>query len=283
MSSTPTQADGNSVLWPMLNSPWFGLLITVVIGVAGLYAGWIFYRRQKTVPSVVTSAKSIVLVAPAHATIESQLEISFNGLAVPQVTSSVIAIWNNGTTIFRRNDIADKDPLKLRLTNGSFLQVTIDGTSRTVIGAQIKFTNNKEFLVSFDFLEPKDAIIIRALHTGTHGDLRITGTLIGLPEGLKFFNPAGKKLLSSDKIDKAFIAAMVTTLVAGSTAMWLKSGWRSGLIIPAGVVGFILGAVLLIWIVEMVGARWKKNVPNVVLDNADLRRSLELQKLFGRI
>jgi hypothetical protein len=118
-----------------------------------------------------------------------KLQILYDGAPVPQVTSTTIAVWNDGTATFRGEDIGKADPVRFILRSGKILQAETESVSRDVIGARISVAADDQATLSFDFFEPNDALVVRILHSSAPGDLSSAGTIVGLPQGIKPYQP----------------------------------------------------------------------------------------------
>ncbi len=269
--------------WTVVNAGWFSLTVGTAIGLAGLYAAWFTYVRTKTHPVIQVTADGFVVVAPVETPLAGQLEIRYNEVTVPRVTSSVVGIWNGGTTIFRSSDFVEKDPLRITVRGANILQASLEIVSRNVIGANIVTHDDHSVIVSFDFFEPNDAIAVRILHTGGVHDIAVQGTIIGLPKGLTLFSPARPKGFLQKHDDNIVLTIGGFMLLMFTILLWIKGGWQKGVVIPLGILGLILMSIAVITFENFVSNRWKRKVPKAILSNSQLRRRLELEKIVSGV
>ena len=169
----------------IMSKPWLGS----ILGVLGLLAAVIFYLRSRKVSRIAYQYDATSLVGTSNAAFPDELEIYFAGKPVPRVTVERIVLWNAGNTTLTRSQIVESDPLRLELQNdnASILKVDVLKRSREVNACSVNLRKNNQRIadISFDFLDPGDGIAIEMVHSGSHKDLAILGTLRGMPGGIK--------------------------------------------------------------------------------------------------
>ena len=270
------------VWWSVLNAGWFGVLTGIIIGAIGLYFAWVFYKRAKPRSSLQIASDHTLLVGPVQETVAERLRISFDGKVVPQVTSAIIGLWNAGTTIFRAQDFIQKDPLKLQVKDGNILQVTLESVSRESINPALTIISDQDVIVSFDFFEPQDALTVRILHSGLPNSVSFSGTLIGLPQGLKRFQPVARRVKFSRYVDWLFFTILGSLVFAFIIYLWVSHGWRQALLVPLFFATTTGSVTLLVWLTNKFSRRWSRQVPKAILSNSKLRQRLELEVLFSK-
>jgi len=163
-----------------LSTPWLG----TVVGFAGVALAILFYFRSKGKSRLSYQIEDFSVVGDARAKFPNELEIRFEGSAVPRVTSAVIIIWNSGDTTVNQNQIIDSDRLRLEINDGSILRSKVLNKTREVIAADSVNNSKNTVLINFEFLDPNDGFIVEVIHSGTTGDLNLHGTLKGLLNGI---------------------------------------------------------------------------------------------------
>ena len=268
--------------WTLVNAAWFSLLMAIVLSAVSLYAAWIFYKRGKPRPSVMVTGDSSLLVGQAGPETQDRLKILYEGIEVPRVTSTTIGLWNAGNTTFRSHDIVGKDPLRIEVTDGTVLRVEVERVSRPVIAVAAQEAKSSEVNIIFDFFEPQDAFSILLLHSGSVQGVHVTGTLIGLPSGVQQFRPKSPFSAFGKWIDRLGLAAVGVAILAFEIWQISYGSWKGAILPPVFLVGFFLFVMALVWCFERVNNYWTKSVPSSVLENARLKRRLDLDNLLGR-
>lgn len=164
-------------------------LISFLVGVAGLFLAYIFYRFGRKEKQLVYAYKNISIVGQPQIPHEDEITILFKGNEVKKITSTIISIWNAGKDPIKKTDIPGKNPLLISFNSNSNLQIlraSIKAITRNAIEFDIRITDNKkEVIFSFDFLDYKDGATVEILHTGDEGmKPYFKGTILGMPKGI---------------------------------------------------------------------------------------------------
>lgn len=274
----PRLPTGSSLSF--LDDGWFGLLLTVISIVIGIYFGWLFYVKALRRPSVLVTLDSTFVVQPIQSHLTKTLQIHFNGQAVEQVTSSTVAIWNNGTEVFKESDIAPKEPLIFTVNGGIFLQTSIIDISRPVIHGRLENLSGSKVELRFDFFEPSDAIVINFLHSALPSSLDYSGTLIGLPRGIRVYNPKNPFMISQKASDLLILVIPSVIIASLIYLSWKKAAWHGLAVSSLALGSMILFVSCIGWLTKFWQNRWKSNLPKQVLKNANLMKRLESTKAF---
>ncbi|MEW6409860.1 MAG: hypothetical protein AB1488_07085 [Nitrospirota bacterium] len=86
-------------------------LISIIIGVIGLFLAYIFYKFGKKEKRLAYAYRSISIVGQPQTPHKDKIKILFKEQEVKKITSTIISIWNEGKDTIRKFDIAEKDPL----------------------------------------------------------------------------------------------------------------------------------------------------------------------------
>ncbi len=196
----------------ILNQGWVG----VTIGILGIIFSYITYRTSKIGPRLVYQFKSLEIIGGLKS-FPNELEIVYKGKSVPRVTKTNIIIWNSGTKTIEGSNIITEDPLKFVFNNDAkILRIIVVKKKRNIINLDIT-QNDKEPNIayfSFNFLDPKDGVVIEILHTDIDHYPKIKGTIMGIPKGFKKYGT--NKLYISNKL-KVFIIILTILGIISST------------------------------------------------------------------
>lgn len=92
------------------------------------------------------------------------LEINYNGQPISNLTSTRIAIWNNGREVVRRDDVARKDPITIHFREMIIGEPTISFALSDSSEIELAYHQNKITLY-FDHLEFGEGAVIQVFHT----------------------------------------------------------------------------------------------------------------------
>jgi hypothetical protein len=190
----------------LLGLGWLGTLL----GIGGLVFAFFTYlwTRRRTKLAYVYLGEH--LLGSASDSLPPAIVVQYDGISIPRLTKTHVIIWNNGENTISGTDIVPKDPLRLQVgEDGKILSVSVIKTSRDVIDVKLLPINNDypyQALLTFDYLDAKDGVVVEILHTSTERKPRVRGTLRGLPQGFsnygQFTRPKPQKK-SNSKLYKA--------------------------------------------------------------------------------
>lgn len=116
-----------------------------------------------------------------------QIVVQYDGLSIPRLTKTLLIIWNNGENTVTGADIVVKDPLRIAVgSDGQILSTVLLKTSRAVNDFKIELIGHEapnEALITFDFLDANDGVVVEVLHTSSNRKPSVKGTMRGLPQG----------------------------------------------------------------------------------------------------
>lgn len=157
--------------------------VGITIGTATAYY---FYRESLRLPiPKVTFKADHALTWSDREDLPPGVEISFDGVKVPRIARSMVRIWNAGSGCLNKELIPLHDPLKLTLDNGGlFVRAAVlkETNPASRCNVQINKTDPSEVLISFEYLDSNDGMVIAVLHT----DTKAAPTLKGSIKGHKF-------------------------------------------------------------------------------------------------
>lgn len=149
----------------------------------GLLLTYVFYRLGKAKVRLLFARDEASLISKARTSAFSdKLEIFYNSVKVPVITLSTVTVWNGGTNVLRREDLAPADPLKFVIGGENrILNVDVEMSrpvNRVVVDVD---ESGKTAAVAFDFLDPNEGFVCKIAHTAERGKINLTGTVMGAP------------------------------------------------------------------------------------------------------
>lgn len=150
----------------LMNDPYAWLFLsfcTVAAFVFAIYT-WVKSKRKKEFTYISDSYKIIQI---GKETIP-KLKLTYDNKIVDNVIITKYAIWNSGNTIIEACDILNEKPLKLLSTNRNTTILDIKIIAESDATNKFRIVDIKEncAVISFDFINPKDGIVIQVIHTG---------------------------------------------------------------------------------------------------------------------
>ena len=179
----------------------------------GLALALLLYRRSRISGIIAFQSHNVSMIGGDNAVFPDETAVQYRGTPIPRLTSSTVWIWNAGKKTVKGADIVAHDPLRLRF-GGEVLDVRIRKVSRKVlrITADTSGEIGETARCEFEFLDPGDGGVLEVLHTGSAEAPECTGTIIGLPEGLRYWGRAWSSFASSRRerrVDQLFFTVML--------------------------------------------------------------------------
>lgn len=241
----------SSVLNWFDNSPWLNI-ISLLIGVLGIFLAYYFYHKAKKDKAPVFSRQTFYIIRPNLAT-RRNIEVRYKDKKVEKLTLTRLAFWNNGKEPIRREDISSSDPLKIIATdNVNIFDIEIKYQNQ-VNNFSIEKRSDNSADILFDFVNYNDGIVLDIYHNGDGNEsVYLKGTFIGA----KAISAGIKKDMIAKKID---ILLFPINKWANSKKILLRIlGWL--LILPTIVIVLPLSGIILPlnWIFNTIDAKRSK-------------------------
>lgn len=166
----------------VLNEGWVGALL----GFIGICLATLFYFRGRMIKRLAYQVRGSHLIGGQDAELPAEVKVTFNGIGVPLLGKTTIILWNDGNTTLQGNDITGTDPLRIEFSDDcQILEAKISKITRPIISFQLVKDPAKANCVicTYDFLDKNDGVKIELLHTSVSNDLKVKGTIRGIPEG----------------------------------------------------------------------------------------------------
>lgn len=156
----------------------FNTLLGIVgagVGFLGIALSFFFYFKSKKIQKISINTSSTILISEKLSQYEN-LEVFYNNKKINSLTSTTIKIKNSGTDIIEPDDFVQsslviKTSKNFVLDNPSQYEAIASEPKNIT---SLEAIDNSSFKIKFTFLNPKDYILIRVLHTG---EIFVDGTL----------------------------------------------------------------------------------------------------------
>lgn len=155
---------------------WFiSWAITILSLCFAIISRWIDRKKKQ-----LSTSRRVSSIISGGKTRPSKLKAQYDGKEIDSLTVTQLFIWNSCNTVIRSSDIAMSDPLRIICRETSeILESRIIKTSAEANGFKLIQEIGSEVTITFDYIEPGEGVMLQVLHTGTHKDLALNGTVIG--------------------------------------------------------------------------------------------------------
>lgn len=149
---------------------WLFLSICTVFAVVFAVVTWIKGKKNK---SITYLQKSYPVFQKGESCIPN-VKVSYNNNEISDFTITRYAIWNNGNETINDIDIVQSKPLTIEAKAGlselldADIILSSEDTNQFVVNVEDNCAR-----IKFDYMDPKDGIILQVLHTGKPSALAV--------------------------------------------------------------------------------------------------------------
>lgn len=211
-------------------------LDTAIAGVAALgtiaapFVAWIVIPRRR----LFAVCDGLAVVEPRPG-LTAPIEVRFGDQKVPQVTRTLVYIWNAGNRDILGSEVSGRDPIRVQVEDGAkLLAANVIQTSQDSLGARTDGYTERERLFAFDRLPPKQGAIVEVYHTSSEPVLKVIGSVDGVAKIRNktskgaYFDEVRKRrstrrLVGAAAISfAAFVGAVIFLILSGPTVDWMS-------------------------------------------------------------
>lgn len=173
------------------NQGWVGSLIGligIILGAIGIFS----YKVSKSIARPAYQKSSLQLIGREEDNLPDEVDVTYKGKKVDRLTKTKLILWNDGTETLDGDSVVKSDPITIIFPdNTNILSYKI--LKRTKVVNNFNATKDEEkqncLILHFDYLDPKDGIVLEILHDSEKRYPRITGSIKGLK---KCFSDLGR-------------------------------------------------------------------------------------------
>lgn len=162
----------------LMNNPlaWGILSLTTIISF--IYAIYC-QLKNKEKKEISYAQKSTVLVQNKKSKYK-KLVLSYDGNQVDNVCVSRFAIWNSGNKVLQSVDMVESREIRISLPEGKkVLEANIITATDETNQFSVNVPDEKSIVISFDYIDPRDGVVVQVVHTGLNNDLDISCKIKG--------------------------------------------------------------------------------------------------------
>ena len=141
-------------------------LCTIISLIFGIYT-WIVGNRIKEI-SIDYSTNDLIRQGESPI---PQLNVTFDGENIQELSSTILYIWNSGNDVIDYNDIVSARPLKITCDSGKILDGKIIKQCDSSNDFTLSNTTSNEIVIKFSYMDGNDGVKIQVLHTGADNKL----------------------------------------------------------------------------------------------------------------
>ena len=160
------------------------VLISINVGILGIAigiaAGALFYFRAKKEKKPTYALRSYNVIKDLESKIKS-IRVLYLEKPIKTLTTTKLLFLNEGRDTIRREDIASKDPLMIRVLEPfEILNSRIEKEVNPANAFSLKDNDVRSKNIDFEFCNTGEGVVIQILHTGESGnDISFSGTIKG--------------------------------------------------------------------------------------------------------
>ena len=235
------------------------MIQTIIGAIIGIVTSYVFYIISRTRSRLNYQTSNLQIIGNISLKLPQDFEVTVAGVRINSLQKSQIVIWNGGTTTITGDNIVDSDQLKIVFgPETKIFDANITGQSRKVnkFTVEIDDIDENELLLNFDFLDKKDGVIIEVLHTDNKFEPKISGTIKGLQNGIKYKGQISyldyNKKLSRSKYLVFFGIILLATILIGTLVYFMAITLAKNIDEVPGFMSYVafnLGVVIPVFII----------------------------------
>ncbi len=154
------------------------VIVLVVSLLGGAATGYLFYRLGVRGPRPMLQYR--VISAVKIKVLGNQVELLYNGTAIPRIVELEVFFWNRGRTTLDAGFVTEADPIILRLEkDANILTAALVETTRVGSGLKIVPTSATEARIEFNFPDFRDGAMFLLVHSAAMPYPSVSGSVKG--------------------------------------------------------------------------------------------------------
>jgi hypothetical protein len=211
-------------------------ILAVVIPIAVSYY---FYRKTQKRIKFLYEVASLPILASKRGLVPEEIKIIFKKKNISKLSRETIVFWNDGNDVVYGNQVTKDDPI--RIVFGYSTQILayeiLKRTQDTNKFRLVKYTAKQKFekyavKLDFEYLDPKDGVVIDLWHDDNAGHFRFEGTLIGVNKAIGLHRKVPRRSIlrrvthwmRGSDIPLRMFQVIILLLCVGSVLAWAFAG-----------------------------------------------------------
>lgn len=154
-------------------------LISFLLAILGIILSVYYYLKSRKEKIPVFSKQSFQLIQKSITGLD-KLEVKYNDQRVDKLTLTKVAFWNSGRETIRKEDVVQRDPIKITTKEDLLIYDHKIISSNPKNNFTLERINDQTINIYFDYMDHFQGIIINIYHNGQKSDdIQLEGTIIG--------------------------------------------------------------------------------------------------------
>jgi hypothetical protein len=201
----------------IVTEPWFQLL-SLAVGVLGLSIAILTYWLSRRYKRISVSRRSFSVIDRRRQPVP-RMKIFYDDKPIEDLRITKYLFWNSGKEPIRCSDFPDRERLVISAGQGvQILEAAILQSRSESCNCRLKQIDDSSYEIQFDYLDPRDGLVIQLSHTGSSiRSLTVHGRIVGAGpiESKRSFDPLSiiaSRFLGNRRLRRSpFLAACILT------------------------------------------------------------------------
>lgn len=194
------------MLESLMTNPYAGAFLGACTIFSVVFGIWQWYKSKRK--KELSCYKNSYTIVKGGKSPLPDLELKYKNEQIQELVITKYAIWNSGNEVLQRSDIVEIKPLQVSciVENTRILDVKIIRESDETNQFVIVDVDKQHARINFDYVAPKDGIVIQIMHTGESQDIMVDCKIKG-GKNVKSLNK-DKKYKYNKFVEKALVIGM---------------------------------------------------------------------------
>jgi hypothetical protein len=209
----------------------------LAVGIIGIFLAIYFYIKSKRKTQISYIVQSTQLLGRSRSVLPEEVSILYGGDLITNLINANFIFWNSGNTSIKHDDVVPGSPIVIALAQNSHpLKASLLKCSLPQNGIFLRAMSGEDTEISFTYLDPRHGFNIELLYEGEVSAPTVSGTIIGMPQGLNrvYLERQTNKRSYFETVGMAITVVLGFTMGSG---LW---DWH----IPANKYEIIFGTVI---------------------------------------
>ncbi|MFN5514280.1 MAG: hypothetical protein ACK5CA_05910 [Cyanobacteriota bacterium] len=237
-----------------------GVLLSVVSIAYAIYVA-IKSKREKMLLYDIASPAAIADIAPKES--NHSIKIIYEKPGCPSETVDGVFVrfvrfTNFGRMPIRKEDLAYSDPLRIEVTGGKILDMSLVSVVREVsrikLGPVSELGNSSVAPIDFDFLDHMDGGLIQIVSDSLNTTVAMRGTVVEMPRGIKMGVPSYYSISIEGPAAALLFVTWLALLVATPFVFWVVMGsWANVWLMFVPIISLAFPLIVLVSVGALLG------------------------------
>lgn len=161
------------MLKSLMNNPYAWAFLGACTIFSVLFGIWQWFKSKRK--KELSCYRNHYRIVKGGKSLFPDLELKYKDEKIEELVITKYAIWNSGNEVLHKEDIVEIKPLQVYCSeeNTRILDVKILQESEDTNQFVIAGVNKECARIDFDYIAPKDGIVVQIMHTGEPQDIKV--------------------------------------------------------------------------------------------------------------